>query len=245
MIFRNYRTGNKETNVKVSRIIDGEKGEVIVDRTFNKDITKELWIYGLDDDDVFEVTGKANNLIFTRIIGGQNNDIYKIKNGKRVRVYDHKSKPNTIEENKGAGISFTDIYNNNLFDFNKGIVRTNIITPNIGYNPDDGVLLGISNVYTVKGFQRNPFSEQHRFHGGFFFATSGFSLDYEGEFANVFGEWNLQVGATLTSENFTNNFFGYGNENRKFRRRSRFRLQPCEETYLIQRVLECLEEGLW
>jgi len=210
--FEITRTGNKETNVKVSRIIGGKKGEVIVDRTFNKDITKELWIYGLDDDDVFEVTGKANNLIFIRIIGGQNNDIYKIKNGRRVRVYDHKSKPNTIEENKGARILFTDIYNNNLFDFNKNIVRSNTLTPNIGYNPDDGVLLGISNIYTVKGFQRNPYSQQHRFYGGYFFATNGFSLDYEGEFANVFGEWNLQVGGRLTTENFTNNFFGYGNQ---------------------------------
>lgn len=210
--FEITRTGNKETNVKVSRIIGGEKGEVLVDRIFNKDTTKELWIYGLDDDDVFEVTGKANNLIFTRIIGGQNNDVYKIKNGRRVRVYDHKSKPNTIEENKGARIHFTDIYNNNLFDFKKNIVRSNVITPNVGYNPDDGVLIGLSNIYTVKGFQRNPFSQQHRFYGGYFFATNGFSLDYEGEFANVFGEWNFHVGGTLTTENFTNNFFGYGNE---------------------------------
>ncbi|NNE31241.1 MAG: phosphoesterase, partial [Winogradskyella sp.] len=40
------RTGDDETNVKISRIIDGEKAEVIVDKTFNKDLTKEIWIYG-------------------------------------------------------------------------------------------------------------------------------------------------------------------------------------------------------
>ena len=210
--FEINRIGDNETNVKISRIIDGKKGEVLVDRTFNKDITKELWIYGLDDDDVFEVTGKANNLIFTRIVGGQNNDTYKIKNGRRVRVYDHKSKENTIEENKGAKIILSDIYNNNLFDFNKNIVRTNSLTPSLGYNPDDGFLLGIKNVHTVKGFQRNPFSQQHRFKAGWYFATSGFSLDYNGEFANFLGDWNLHISGKLTSENFSNNFFGYGNE---------------------------------
>ncbi|WP_055447675.1 metallophosphoesterase [Lacinutrix mariniflava] len=210
--FEINRIGDNETNVKISRIIGGEKGEVLVDRTFNKDITKELWIYGLDDDDIFEVTGKANNLIFTRIIGGQNNDTYIIKNGRRVRVYDHKSKPNTIQENNGAKINFTDTYNNNLFDFNKNIVKTGSITPSFAYNPDDGISLGVSLIKTTKGFQRNPFTQQHRFKGGYYFATNGFSVGYEGEFANLYKDWNLHVSGLITSENFSNNFFGYGNE---------------------------------
>jgi len=210
--FEINRIGDNETNVKISRIKDGKKGEVLVDRTFNKNITKELWIYGLDDDDVFEVTGKANNLIFTRIIGGQNNDTYIIKNGRRVRVYDHKSKPNTIQENNGAKINFTDIYNNNLFDFNKNIKKLGAITPSIAYNPDDGISLGVSLVKTTKGFQRNPYSQQHRFKGGYYFATNGFSIAYDGEFANLFNDWNLHVAGKITSENFSNNFFGFGNQ---------------------------------
>jgi len=206
------RVGDKETDIKISRIIGGEKGEILVDKTFNRDITKEIWIYGLDDKDVFEVSGKANNLIFTRLIGGQENDTYIIKNGRRIKVYDHKSKKNTVQENKGAQIKFTDVYNLNLFDFNKNIVKTSTITPSMGYNPDDGFQLGVSFMKTVKGFQRNPFSQQHRFKGGYFFATNGFALNYDGEFANIFQDWNLHVAGTFTSENFTNNFFGYGNE---------------------------------
>ena len=206
------RTGDKETHIKISRIIDGEKGEVIVDKTFNRDITKEIWIYGLDDKDIFEVSGKANNLIYTRLIGGQENDTYIIKNGRRIKVYDHKSKKNTVQENKGAQIKFTDVYNLNLFNFNKNITKTSTITPNMGFNPDDGFQLGVSFVNTIKGFQRNPFSQQHRFKGGYFFATNGFALNYDGEFANIFQDWNLHITGTFTTENFTNNFFGYGNE---------------------------------
>ncbi|NNC49403.1 MAG: phosphoesterase, partial [Flaviramulus sp.] len=206
------RVGDNETNVKISRIIDGEKGEVIVDKTFNKNITKEIWVYGLDDKDIFEVTGKANNLIFTRLIGGQENDTYIIKNGRRVKVYDHESKKNTIKENKGAQIRLTDVYNLNLFDFNKNIVKSSVITPAIGFNPDDGFLLGVNYAKTTNGFQRNPFSQQHRFKGGYYFATNGFSLKYDGEFANIMNDWNLNIGGQFTTENFTNNFFGYGNE---------------------------------
>ena len=171
-----------------------------------------MWIYGLDDKDVFEVTGKANNLIFTRLIGGQENDTYIIKSGRRIKVYDHESKPNTIKENKGAFIRLTDVYKLNLFDYKKHIVNTGVITPAIGFNPDDGVSLGLQFVKTKNGFQRNPFSQQHRFKGGYFFATKGFSLNYDGEFANIMNDWNLHVGGQFTSENFTNNFFGYGNE---------------------------------
>ncbi|WP_040280260.1 metallophosphoesterase [Psychroserpens damuponensis] len=206
------RIGDNQTQVKISRIKDGEKGEVLVDKVFNKEVTKELWIYGLDDEDVFEVTGKANNLIFTRLIGGQENDTYIIKSGRRIKVYDHESKPNTIKENNGATIRLTDVYTHNLFDFQKHIVNNSVITPAIGFNPDDGVSLGLQYVRTKNGFQRNPFSNQHRFKGGFFFATSGFSIEYDGEFANIMNDWNLHVGGRFTSENFTNNFFGYGNE---------------------------------
>ncbi|MGB3606517.1 metallophosphoesterase [Psychroserpens sp.] len=206
------RIGDNETQVKISRIKDGEKGEVIVDKIFNKDITKELWIYGLDDKDVFEVTGKASNLIFTRLIGGQENDTYIIKAGRRVKVYDHESKKNTIQENKGATIRLTDVYALNLFDYQKNIVRASVIAPAIGFNPDDGVSLGIQYVMTKKGFQRNPYSQQHRFRGGYFFATNGFSLGYDGEFANIMNDWNLHLGGQFTSANFTNNFFGFGNE---------------------------------
>ncbi|GGW54138.1 calcineurin-like phosphoesterase family protein [Winogradskyella epiphytica] len=206
------RQGDKETRVIISRIKGGEKADVLVDKVFHRDLTKEIWIYGLDDKDIFEVTGKGNNMIFTRLIGGQNNDTYIIKSGRRVKVYDHKSKKNTVEENKGAAIRFTDIYKLNLFDYEKNILTKSIMTPAIGYNPDDGVSLGLSYALTKDGFQRNPFSSQHKFRGGYFFATKGFSLNYDGEFSNVMGDWNLHLGARITSANFTNNFFGYGNE---------------------------------
>src|SRR5690606_6534631 len=78
------RIGNKETHVKISRIKDSEKADVLVDKTFNRDTTKEIWVYGLDDKDIFEVSGKADNLIYIRLIGGQENDTYVIKNGRRI-----------------------------------------------------------------------------------------------------------------------------------------------------------------
>jgi len=86
------------------------------------------------------------------------------------------------------------------------------LTPTFGYNPDEGIRLGMSDVYTINGFQRNPFSQQHRFSAEFFFATGGLDINYEGEFASVYRTWNLLATARYTSPDFTQNFFGFGNE---------------------------------
>ncbi len=201
-----------KTTIKVSRIKDGEVMPPYKERIVYSDQTKEIWLYGLDDDDQIEVIGKGKRPIFTRIIGGQNNDVYNIENGRAVKVYDHGSKPNTIKKNKGAVLKFNDIYTNNLYDENKYIDKVNMIIPSIGFNPDDGVLVGISDTYTVKGFKQDPFYKKHSFRAGYYFATQGFDFAYRGEFANTFGNWNLTAAAGFASENFTQNFFGFGND---------------------------------
>ncbi|WGK64744.1 phosphoesterase [Croceiramulus getboli] len=200
------------TRVRVWRIIDGEKGELIHERTYLSEETKELWIYGLDDDDVFVARGKGNNPIFTRIIGGQNNDIYRIEDGRRIKVYDHESLPNTIESRGGANFRLTDIYNANTYTYQKEILSSNVLLPAIGFNPDDGVSLGLSNVYTINGFIRNPFTQRHTISAGYFFATEGLNFQYKGEFAAIMNDWNLKITGRYTTPNFAQNFFGFGNE---------------------------------
>ena len=146
--------------------------------TFDANETNSIWVYGLDDDDVFEVKGKGDHPIFLRIIGGQNNDTYKISNGRKVKIYDQKSKKNTIEEKGGATFKFTDNYDYNTYDYKKQKQSISLFLPTIGYNPDDGVKIGPSYVLTFNGFQRNPFSQQHRISAGYYFATNSFDINY-------------------------------------------------------------------
>ncbi|WP_031428381.1 metallophosphoesterase [Flavimarina sp. Hel_I_48] len=200
------------TRVKVWRIKKGKKADLMIDRIFKSDETRELWIYGLDDTDTFVVTGNGKNPIFTRIIGGHDNDTYDIRNGDKIKVYDHKSLPNTVAEKGVANFRFLDLYEYNTYDYRKQILRVNSLTPSLGYNPDEGLTLGASDIYTVNGFQRNPFSQQHRFGAEFSFATGGLDFNYKGEFASVYKTWNLLATARYTTADYTQNFFGYGNE---------------------------------
>ncbi|WP_299208503.1 metallophosphoesterase [uncultured Dokdonia sp.] len=200
------------TRIQVSRIKGGKVMKPFIDRLVDSKETKEIWVYGLDDDDTFHVSGKGKKPIFMRIIGGQNNDVYTIDDGRRLKVYDHKTKPNTVVKKGGANFKRSNIYTNNTYDFNKTITNVNSILPSIGFNPDDGISIGLLDTYTIKGFKNDPYHRKHVFKAGYFFATSGFDLSYDGEFANSLGLWNLKIGARFTSENFALNFFGFGNE---------------------------------
>ncbi|UAM97309.1 metallophosphoesterase [Polaribacter litorisediminis] len=208
--FEIERLPNGQTKITAYTIKKGDKNNVFLERIYHTSETKEIWIYGLDDEDKFIVKGDGNNLIKLRLIGGQNNDKYTILNGKNVIIYDFKSKKNTFKTKKGRR-KLTDDYETNVYDYKKLKSSRNVITPTIGYNPDDGVKIGFANTYTAYGFERNPFTSQHSLAGAYYFATNGFELDHSSEFANIFGNWNFGVNATFTSPNFAINYFGVGN----------------------------------
>ncbi|WP_452218952.1 metallophosphoesterase [Lacinutrix undariae] len=205
------RLPNGKTKVTAYRIKGGEKKDKFHERTYSKKDTKELWIYAFDDDDEIHVFGEGNQLITLRLIGGQNNDIYTIENGKKVHVYDYKSKKNTFKTDAGK-IHLTDDYEINTYNYKKLKYNSNQVFPILGINPDDGVNFGIIDTYTVNGFNENPFRSKHEFSASYYASTGGFDVGYNGEFANVVGNLNLILDARFTSPNYSVNFFGYGNE---------------------------------
>ncbi|OEK07814.1 phosphoesterase [Flavivirga aquatica] len=199
-----------QTKVTAYRIKKGKKDGMFHQRTYTSTDTREIWIYGLDDDDRFEVFGTGNQLIRVKLIGGQNKDVYNITNGKKLKVYDHKTKNNEFLTSNGAK-KLTDDYETNVYDYKKLKNNSNQFIPSLGANPDDGFRVGFVNTVTRYGFERNPFTVQHIISGGYYFATQGFDFGYKGEFANVIGHMNLEIDAKFTSPNYSMNFFGFGN----------------------------------
>ncbi|CAG2534197.1 Calcineurin-like phosphoesterase [Maribacter dokdonensis] len=215
--FEINRLNDTETEVKVFRNIGDKKKRLFYYKIFSSDDTKELWVFGLDDDDIFEVKNPSNFTgVKVRIIGGHNNDIYRVDNGKNVALYDFKSKKNTFEKTSGAKVKLSDDYELNTYQPLKLRNSFNQIIPTIGFNPDDGVRIGFLNTYTYNGFRQNPFTQQHTIGASYYFATSGFDVKYQGEFAHVFENWNAELKARFTSPNFAVNFFGFGNDTENF-----------------------------
>ena len=206
------RLPNGQTRVTGYRIKDDKKADVFIERTYNMLETKEIWIYALDDDDVFHVYGKSNKYIKVLLLGGQNNDTYDIKNGNKIKYYDYKSKPNTFKTNKGSR-RLTDNYYTNVYNYKKLKNSVTQILPSLGANPDDGFKIGAAFTKTNFNFERNPFSSRHSLKAEYFFATNGFNFNYGGEFANVFFQnVNFGIDIQYNSPNYATNFFGFGNE---------------------------------
>lgn len=209
------RLKNGVTSVKIYNIKNNKKGSKISEKHYLKKETKEIWVYGLDDKDVFNVTGSKKEVIPLRIIGGQNNDEYTIENGKKVTVYDYKTKKNTFTKNNGR-TKLTNNYNTNTYNYKKIKYSQNQLIPSVGSNPDDGVKIGVKNIFTVYGFERNPFTQLHSLNAGYYFANKGFDIEYDAEFANIFSNWNFLVESKFTSSNYSINHFGFGNETTNF-----------------------------
>ncbi len=204
--FHITRHANGKTTIKIDR-----KELGLLDRTFSHDITKEIWVYGLDGKDTFLVDGSGDDLIKIRIVGGKKNDIYDFKNTKKVKLYDYKSKENNIV-NKGSKKWLVDDYSLNNYDQRKVKHNFNQLLPLLSFNPDDGLRIGVMSNHTYYGMQRNPFTYQHSINAAYYTSTSGFDLSYKGEFANIFHNWNFGIEGGYRTPSFAENFFGLGND---------------------------------
>ncbi|WP_194851984.1 ShlB/FhaC/HecB family hemolysin secretion/activation protein [Nonlabens antarcticus] len=207
----------KDNTIDILREKDGvtnitvkQNDTILFKNTYSKDLTKEVWVYGLDGDDSINVTGDGNNYIKLKIFGGEENDIYDIQNRRNVKVYDYASKKNTFKTPVSTFLS--DSYDINNYDPQKRIYSNNVILPSVGFDPDAGFKVGVSDTYTTYRLKRNPFTTQHKFAAKYYSATQGIELEYYGEFAHVFYNWNLGFDARYTTDNYATNFFGIGNE---------------------------------
>nr|WP_315223205.1 metallophosphoesterase [uncultured Flavobacterium sp.] len=206
-----HHNAKKSLEIQVFRI-KKEGEELVYTKNVTDAKTKNLWIYGLDDNDVFEVVGKEKSRIKIRLIGGQNNDTYAIENGRKVIVYDFKSKENTYNLDSKTQTQLTDDYEVNLYNYQKP--KYNVVSglPNIGFNPDDGIKVGINLNYTVNNFKQNPYTQRHVLNGFYYFATGGLEFNYAAHFPGLLGKWIIDVESQYTTPNFAMNYFGYGNE---------------------------------
>jgi hypothetical protein len=204
------RLPNGLTSVKVYRIIDDKKERLFHERIYRPRENKEIWIFGLDDDDYFEVKGEGTANIVLRLIGGQNKDRYNIANGNRVHIYDYRSKESEFITDKGRR-HLKDNYYSNIYNFKKVKYNSRALLPIIGFNPDDGVRLGVAGLFTRNGYDSETFSSQHSLNGQIYFATGGVDVKYSGEFTELFNKVNIGINARFASPSYAVNFFGFGN----------------------------------
>ncbi len=197
--------------VEIEHIRNKKSGDVSMGTfTYHPEITKEIWIYGLDNNDNFRVIGEKSP-IKLRLIGGRNNDVYDVQSTTATTIYDYESKNNTFLNTANSRKVLRNQYQLNQYDYRKTPMNILTILPNVGYNQDNGVMLGLNGTLTVNKFNQNPYTQKHQLGAKMDFATSGLLATYKGSFKDYSrtGFWTME--ALLTSSNFSRNFFGKEN----------------------------------
>lgn len=211
------RLNDDHTRVRMyKRTNEDDLDELMYDRTFNSSETREVRLYGLDGDDLFEVSGETNQGILVRIIGGTGEDI--IKDGstvsglaKKTKVYDTK-KGNNLE----LGTEAKDLTSNraNVNNYNRKDFKYNRLVPLIigSINRDDGIFIGGGAIYENHGFRKDPFKSRQIITVQGALATGAFNVKYNGTFTDLMGLWDLDLDVDVSAPNSVTNFFGFGNE---------------------------------
>lgn len=227
-LFEISRLNGDSTRVTVYKINkQGEREHILIDRTFDRAVTREIRLYGLGDADQFSVQGQSSGGILVRIIGGSGVDQYVDSSdvtakANATRIYD--STGNIYRTGNEAKKIFT--RDSLLVEYNRKSFKYNKLVPKFrpGYNIDDGIYIGGGFTLTKQKFGKEPYSFTETLAGNYAFATGAFNFWYDRIFNRAFGQWDLHLAAELNAPNFVFNYFGLGNEtglledNRRFNR---------------------------
>jgi predicted phosphodiesterase len=201
---------------------DKKKGDPHYERIFLTDETKEIRIYGLDNDDVYELKGEVKKGPLIRLIGGPEEDRYinesNVKGlSKKLEVHDSREKKkknrNKFDLGKDSKLFLTD--EDDRVDYERKAFLYDILMPllSFGFNPDDGVFIGGGAQFTKYGFNRSPYRFRQRLTGQYAIKTGAFNFDYRFDYRSIFhSKWDLNGRLEVKAPDYLFNYFGPGND---------------------------------
>lgn len=211
------RISDRETEAAVYKAgPEGEAGDLIYKRIFITGQTREVRLYGLGGDDIFQVEGNVKKGLRVRIIGGKGKDYiadssHVSRGGRKTIVYDEKKEENTLKRGPETKNRISNRADANLYTRND--YKTDKFYPiaMADYSSYDGIFLGAGAYIHTFGFRKEPFSTKQLFTAIFAPAIDAWNIDYLGEFNEVIGKTGLYIKVDLRLP-YSTNFFGMGNE---------------------------------
>jgi hypothetical protein len=218
---------NKKEYFKVSGVGDdlqvkvfkrtkaSDSATLIYNRIFDHKNTREVRLYGLAGNDVFEVDDQAKAGIRLRLIGGRGNDTFNVRGSVHNDIYDLKDsviEKNTLLQHSHSRLKISSnpaVNRYDATDFKYNIYRFPRV--NIGYNPEDKLMVGIGLLYRTYRFRKEPYSTQQRLSTLYAPASRSYQLKYNAEVNQLIGNTDVVLNTEFVNPTL-NNFFGLGNE---------------------------------
>lgn len=209
------RLSNQQTKVTVYEFANaGTVKQLLYERIFDHQVTKELRIFGLDGKDEFRVAGKVKSGLLVRLIGGDGMDTFidesKVSGLKRkTKIYDDEDEKTVLKGSTETKDNRAHRQALNTFDFKDYEYNYSIPVPFIGSNPDDGLFFGLGLNAKTYSFKRD---QLHTINGSYALGTGGFSFSYEGDYFKTFDHWDTYLKVQAEVPKSVANFHGLGNE---------------------------------
>jgi len=186
---------------------------LLYSRSFDPKITKELRLYALNGDDKVEIDADVSSPIQLRIIGGKGDDTFNLKGNVSNYLYDLTQEKNVLLNAKRTNNKMSG--NVEVLDYkNTGYQYKQLSFPmiNLGFNAEDGLLLGLGFHKRTYGFRKDPYATDQKLTtliapGN----DNAYKLKYVGEFNQVVGKNDLVLNTEFVNPTL-NNFFGIGNQ---------------------------------
>jgi len=199
-------------NVRVyGRKENNDTGFIMYNRTFDQRVTKEIRLYGLNDDDLFDIDSTVSSHIRLRVIGGKGNDTFNIRGRVQNYLYDMIDSSNYIKNHKHSRIMFSseptvNYYNILGFKYD----RTSYPGFIAAFNNDDGFLLGAGLSKKEFGFRNEPYVSFQRLTALYAVNRGALQFRYSGEFNHAIRNMDIVLSSEVMTPGI-NNFFGLGN----------------------------------
>ncbi len=216
--FNVERLSDEETRVTVWDLKQkSEKPDrKMYDRLFKTDITDEIRLYGLGDDDIFSVSGEVNKGIKIRIIGGTGDDeledLSKVRGlSRKTLVYDNEG---GMEVKGGKEIKSNISNETGVNAFDRHEFQYDFFTPlvYIDISPDDGIFFTGEVKFFTYGFRKFPYRNMQKYSLRYSPVVNSFKFKYEGDFIGAIGKWDINISADIKYPRYTDYYYGLGNE---------------------------------
>lgn len=194
------------------RKAQNDSASLMYSRSFKDGETKEIRLYGFNGNDFFDIDEDVQSNIRIRIIGGRGNDTFRVPNRGEKYIYDLDIESNAIVNARNAKNFMSPDPAINSYDitgFRYNYHRFPRL--NIGFNPEDKLLVGIGFLSRTHGFRKEPYATQNKLTTLYAVNRGSYQAKYNGEFNKVINSKNdIVVNAEIVHPTL-NNFFGLGN----------------------------------
>ncbi|MGC3945275.1 MAG: hypothetical protein QM762_12315 [Chryseolinea sp.] len=200
-----------------------DTSRVYFQRTFYAQETKEIRLFGLQDDDTFVIEGNADKSILIRVIGDAGHDMItdnsSVKKGNAKTLVYEKGDDSAIR--LGTEGKMMKPKEEEFYHYDRTAFKYNTYLPIalISYNPFTGFAIQGGVTFTQQRFAKPDFSAKHRIKASV--STSGnYEVSYGNQFRYLVGKWDGISEVVVSRPLNYNYFFGIGNNTENDQERS-------------------------